>query len=416
MTAPVSSPNPVPTPVPTPTPALSTKFTVGQRVAATANINVRSTANTAGTLLGTQPTGRLGTVTGGPVSQGGYNWWNVNYDSSPDGWSVEDFLVIFNEQIPTPTPTPTPTPVSQTPYLGTPVALPGTIQAENFDNGGQGVSFNDSDTVNNGGQYRTTAVDIKASTDTGGGYSVGWTNSGEWLEYTVNVPTAGSYNFDVRVATPLSGKSFHIEIDGVNVTGSLAIPVTGAWDTTYTTISKTNVALTSGQHVMKIVADTGLFDVDYVRVSRAYYLSDLTPTSVVNGWGPYEKDKSNGEEFQDGLVMRLNGTTYTKGIGAHAASSLTYNLGGKCSAFISDIGVDDEIPATDGTIIFQVYLDNVLSYNSGVMNGATATKQININTTGKNLMRLVITDAGDGIGSDHGDWAGARVNCTTTPN
>ncbi|KKT13412.1 MAG: hypothetical protein UV94_C0033G0003, partial [Parcubacteria group bacterium GW2011_GWC1_43_30] len=88
----------------------STKFSINDRVQVSSGpLNVRQTAN--GTLLGTQTTGALGTVTGGPTNTGGFNWWNINYDSGADGWSVEDYLVKYTvAPSPTPTPTPTPTP------------------------------------------------------------------------------------------------------------------------------------------------------------------------------------------------------------------------------------------------------------------------------------------------------------------
>ncbi len=103
---------------------------------------------------------------------------------------------------PTPTPTPTPTPElggGQTPYLGAAFAIPTTIQAEDFDNGGEAVAYHDLDTANLGGQYRSgQGVDIEASGDTGGGFIVGYIQAGEWLEYTVNVQTAGAYTIEAR--------------------------------------------------------------------------------------------------------------------------------------------------------------------------------------------------------------------------
>jgi hypothetical protein len=140
------------------------------------------------------------------------------------------------------------------------------------------------------------------------------------------------------------------------------------------------------------------------------YSSDVNPTSATNGWGPVEKDRSNGQQASgDGRTLTLNGVTYTKGLGAHAPSDIRYALS-DCSAFISDIGVDDEIGSI-GSVVFQVYLDGVLEYDSGVMGTSTVTKQININTTGKSQLRLVVTDAGNTNNSDHADWAGARVTC-----
>src|SRR3989338_2523425 len=75
------------------TPPPSTKFQLNDRVQVVlGNLNVRATPSTSGTLLGSQPVGALGTIIGGPTAADGYNWWNVNYDTAPDGWSVEDNL------------------------------------------------------------------------------------------------------------------------------------------------------------------------------------------------------------------------------------------------------------------------------------------------------------------------------------
>ncbi len=67
---------------------------------------------------------------------------------------------------------------------------------------------------------------------------------------------------------------------------------------------------------------------------------------------------------------------------------------------------------TGGRVVFQVYLDSVLSYDSGQMTGSTATKTVNVNVTGKSELRLVVTDGANGIGNDHADWASARVTCS----
>jgi hypothetical protein len=152
---------------------------------------------------------------------------------------------------PTPDPTPTPTP---TPYGGTPVSLPGTIQLENYDVGGEGVAYHDTTSGNTGAVYRTNSVDIQASTDTGGGYNVGWTRAGEWLSYSVNVTAAGTYTIDARVASSGAGGTFHVEVNGVDKTGPMTVPNTGGWQT-WVTISKTGVALSAGPQVVRLVLD-----------------------------------------------------------------------------------------------------------------------------------------------------------------
>gem|GEM_PF-6311060 len=83
---------------------VSTKFNLNDRVKTNAALNVRATPSTGGILLGTQPINSLGTITGGPTFADSYWWWNVNYDSGADGWSVEDYLDKANNPTPTPTP------------------------------------------------------------------------------------------------------------------------------------------------------------------------------------------------------------------------------------------------------------------------------------------------------------------------
>ena len=156
---------------------------------------------------------------------------------------------------PAPAPAPTPAPGGSTPYSGTAVVIPGTVQFENYDKGGEDIAYHDTTATNAGGQYRTNAVDIKAATDTGGGYLVGWTTAGEWLSYSVNVAAAGTYAIDVRVASSGAGGTFHIEVNGVNKTGPLAVPDTGGWQV-WKTITKTGVALASGPQVVRVVMDT----------------------------------------------------------------------------------------------------------------------------------------------------------------
>jgi glucose/arabinose dehydrogenase/PKD repeat protein len=148
------------------------------------------------------------------------------------------------------------TPVTgQSPFLGVPFAIPGTIQAEDFDLGGQGFAWFDWNTANNGGAYRATEVDIEPTFDTGGGFNVGWMDPGEWLEYTISVATAGFYRLDARVASPTTGGSFHLELNGADITGPISIPATGGYQT-FQTISRSGVPLPAGIHVLRFSVDT----------------------------------------------------------------------------------------------------------------------------------------------------------------
>jgi glucose/arabinose dehydrogenase len=145
--------------------------------------------------------------------------------------------------------------------------------------------------------------------------------------------------------------------------------------------------------------------------SGTTYLSDIAWTSMTNGWGPVEKDRSNGEAAAgDGVTITLNGTTYAKGLGAHAASDVRYSVASNCTRFKASVGVDDEVGA-NGSVTFEVYAGTTKIYDSGVMTGSTATKAVDVPISGASQLRLVITNGGDNIDYDHGDWAEARIEC-----
>jgi hypothetical protein len=155
----------------------------------------------------------------------------------------------------TATPPDSPPASGSRPYSGTPAALPGTVQFENYDAGGANVAYVHSSSGNAGGGYRSNSVDIKSATDTGGGYLVGWTRAGEWLNYTVAVAKSATYTLDVRLASDGVGGTFHIEVDGVNKTGTIQVPDTGGWQN-WMTVTKSSVTLAAGTQTVKFVLDT----------------------------------------------------------------------------------------------------------------------------------------------------------------
>jgi hypothetical protein len=143
----------------------------------------------------------------------------------------------------------------------------------------------------------------------------------------------------------------------------------------------------------------------------AVYLSDMTWLSETNGWGPIERDRSNGGQAAgDGLPIRLNGVTYAKGLGMHAPGEVRVSIG-SCPAFAAHIGVDDEVD-TSGSVTFEVWGDAVKLFDSGMMTGASATQAVNVSLAGRTTLRLVVTNGGDNVFSDHADWADARLICT----
>jgi len=140
------------------------------------------------------------------------------------------------------------------------------------------------------------------------------------------------------------------------------------------------------------------------------YVSDLpfvdTPT---NGWGPVERDRSNGETgAADGNAITLNGQTYAKGLGVHADGEVIFSLaGGGYDRFVSDLGLDDET-GTGGSVIFRVYGDNTLLYQSPLLLGTSPIVSVDVSVAGYNQLRLVVDEDGTN-GLDHADWAGAAL-------
>lgn len=212
-------------------------------------------------------------------------------------------------------------------------------------------------------------------------------NTSRAAKFTVNMSSA-SGNFNVEWYSPANGSAQ----TGSAVAGGATHTFTAPW---------------SSDVVLRIVKSSS------TPHPSGVYLSDISWLSAQNGWGPVERDKSNGESpAGDGRTITLNGTTYSKGLGVHANSEIAYSLNSQYASFLSDIGVDDE--ETTGSVTFQVWLDGTKVYDSGVMNATSTTKSINLNVNGKNTLKLVVTDAGDGANSDHGDWANARLTVGDT--
>ena len=218
--------------------------------------------------------------------------------------------------------TPPPPPPTETPFQNQPQGVPGTIEFENYDNGGEGVAYHDTDSANLGGQYRHDGVDLSNATDAGGGYFVGWTNPGEWLNYTVNVASSTTYSLAFRVASGSTGGTFHLNVDGNNATGSVAIHNTGGWQS-WTTITVPNVPISAGKHVLTLVIDSGpqgVANFNYVQIN------DNPATSPRTQWW---RDAKFGMFIHWGLYSQLaghwNGQT-TSGFGEWIMNDLNIPL------------------------------------------------------------------------------------------
>jgi alpha-galactosidase len=145
--------------------------------------------------------------------------------------------------------------------------------------------------------------------------------------------------------------------------------------------------------------------------SGVSYLGDLPWLSTTNGFGPVERNTSNGESAAgDGHPITLGGVVYAKGLGAHAPSAVEYYTGKRCRTVTADVGVDDEKGA-NGTVAFEIWADGVLVASTGVLTNAMPAQPVSADVTGAQVVRLVVTDGGDGVDSDHADWANAQLTC-----
>src|SRR5439155_44457 len=159
-------------------------------------------------------------------------------------------------------------------------SVPGLIEAEDFDLGGEGVSWHDLTSGNQGGFYRTnTDVDIIAPAGNASGAVVNNFQTGEWLEYTISVAQTGTYRLEANASSEFSTSRWHAEIDGVNVTGSVAVPNTGWWGT-FQWIGVGGISLSAGQHVLRIYADQEYCNLDALRVVADVAAGDGTRPTV----------------------------------------------------------------------------------------------------------------------------------------
>lgn len=140
--------------------------------------------------------------------------------------------------------------------VSTGVSIPSRIEAEAY------VRYQDSTTGNSGGACRTDNVDVQSTTDPNGGVcNIGWTTAGEWLEYDVRVASTRTFSITARLASNTTGRTIHVEVDGVNV-GTLTAP-SGGWQA-FQDRSLTGVNIAAGTHRVRLVFDNGSVNLNYV--------------------------------------------------------------------------------------------------------------------------------------------------------
>jgi lysophospholipase L1-like esterase len=234
--------------------AAAGSYTVSLRLASPNGVtDALHIANSAGT--------SLSSVVAAPDTGGWQTWTTVTtsvtlpagqqtltIDQDNGGWNIHDLTFTAS---------------GSAAFGGTPAAVPGTVQAANYDTGGQGVAYNVTSVNGNGASYRSDGVDLETTADTqdttpaGGPYDLGWTAAGQWFKYTVNVSAARSYTVSLRLASP-NGVTDGLHIassSGANLSGNINVPATGGWQT-WTTVTVT-VTLPAGQQTLTIDQDNG---------------------------------------------------------------------------------------------------------------------------------------------------------------
>ncbi len=150
-------------------------------------------------------------------------------------------------------------------------ALPGTIPAVHFDLGKNGIAYQDKEYENNGNSshnwnlgwiYRNDGPDIvycQDSAEYSNGYAITGIEKGEWLKYSIDIDTAGYYDLMVRTSSTLDRGAFRIEINGMDVSGTLAVPITGDLQKFYPVMIR-NIRLEQGIQCLAIVFEEGGFN------------------------------------------------------------------------------------------------------------------------------------------------------------
>lgn len=147
---------------------------------------------------------------------------------------------------------------------------------------------------------------------------------------------------------------------------------------------------------------------DPVPEADTVYLSDLPWESARAGWTPNRDGLPRRNKDVEDHVLRLGSRKFRKGIGTHAPSEIVCRLDGRYARFLAEVGGAE----AGGTVVFEVYGDEKLLFESGLMHGLKGSKPVDVSVAGVRRLRLVVTDGGDGYVADMANWAEARLRKT----
>lgn len=146
------------------------------------------------------------------------------------------------------------------------------------------------------------------------------------------------------------------------------------------------------------------------------YASDLQWISATNGWGVIGKDVANKDSASSpDLPLAINhvdpetgeNPTYRKGLGVHARSKITYYVGGECSAFTAQVGLEAGFA---GNVIFKVDVDGANAYQSRTFTPGFAPENVKVDLKGGQYVDLIVEAPGS-INGAHGVWGDAKFSC-----
>lgn len=154
--------------------------------------------------------------------------------------------------------------IPQEPY-SVAFTLPGKIEMEDYDLGGQGIAYYDKDVENQGESYRNEGVDIVTvdSISESKGYAIGYTQEGEWTEYSIVTKKSAPYFYKAQVASGLNFSSFILMVDGKQVADTVKIPQTDNWNT-YTIVDGKTSTIESGEHILRVRISGAYANIDWI--------------------------------------------------------------------------------------------------------------------------------------------------------
>ncbi|MDY6265017.1 MAG: endo-1,4-beta-xylanase [Fibrobacter sp.] len=222
-------------------------------------------------------------------------------------------------------------PEPQTPFKGEAFAVPGKIEAEDFDIPGKGknedgtsnASYSDADSQNHGdSDYRKdTGVDLYKKS--GDRIVVGYNEIGDWLEYTINVSEAGDYTFFAAVASANNTSSFQMFLDEKELTDKISVPQASSGEENYDDYNKVsaNVTLPAGKHILRMDVTGDWFDIDYFTFVKGKDATDPEPieTQIITN-----DIQLNQNTLQDYFVFDAHGVNLgvISGYGFDAAAEM----------------------------------------------------------------------------------------------